>query len=113
MRQIPVVRLLRTVGILEGLSFLVLLFIAMPLKYGWGQDSAVRIPGVVHGALFMVFVCVLYVVQDERGWSGRRSLLLLGAALCPFGFLMVDRRLRAEIARAVSSDNDGVHDDTT
>ena len=113
MRRIPVVRLLRTVGILEGLSFLVLLFIAMPLKYGWGQESAVRVPGFVHGALFMVFVYVLYVAQDERGWSGRCSLLLLGAAVCPFGFLMVDRRLRAEIARAVSGDNVGAHDDTT
>ena len=52
MRRIPIVRLLRTVGILEGLSFLVLLFIAMPLKYGWGHASAVRVPGLVHGALF-------------------------------------------------------------
>ena len=50
MRRIPIVRLLRTVGILEGLSFLVLLFIAMPLKYGWGYACAVRVPGLVHGA---------------------------------------------------------------
>ena len=52
MRRIPIVRLLRTVGILEGPSFLVLLFIAMPLKYGWGYASAVRVPNL-HGSRSM------------------------------------------------------------
>lgn len=113
LRQFPAVRLLRTVGILEGLSFLVLLFVAMPLKYGWGYASAVRVPGLVHGALFMAFVYVLYFVQEERGWPGRRTLLLFGAGLCPFGFLMVDRRLREEIARANPSNGSDALDNTT
>lgn len=57
-------RRLRIIAFLEGLSFLVLLFIAMPLKYLADMPLAVRIAGSVHGGLFLVFLAVL---PDEPG----------------------------------------------
>ena len=53
-------RQLRLVALLEGASFLVLLFVAMPLKYLAGMPLAVRIAGSIHGALFIAFVVALY-----------------------------------------------------
>ena len=88
------VAVLRTAGICEGLSWLVLLFVAMPLKYVWGYPMAVRVVGTIHGGLFVVFVLLLAVVHLTRSWPIARSALVFLAALLPFGFLFIDRRLR-------------------
>jgi integral membrane protein len=93
------VRMLRVVGIAEGISFLVLLFVAMPLKHFFGHPAAVRGFGMLHGALFLVFVPVLLRAAIERGWPIKTSALVFGAALLPFGFVAIDRILRDEIAR--------------
>lgn len=89
---------LRMLGMLEGLSFLVLLFIAMPLKYVWGYPLAVRIVGLIHGLLFMGFCAALYNVKQVVGWDIRRTGLVFLAALMPFGPFVVDGSLRREDA---------------
>jgi integral membrane protein len=91
-------RQLRRVALLEGVSFLVLLFIAMPLKYLAGMPMAVRIAGSVHGLLFLIFLGVLYHAATEHRWSRFRSLAALVCALVPFGPFVLDRSLRREIA---------------
>ena len=91
-------RHLRLVALLEGSSFLVLLFIAMPLKYLAGLPLAVRIAGSVHGLLFMLFLAALYRAGRRRDWPLRRSLLAFVAAIVPFGTFVFDRSLRREIA---------------
>ncbi|MEL7369613.1 MAG: DUF3817 domain-containing protein [Myxococcota bacterium] len=89
---------LRTVGIVEGISWLVLLFIAMPLKYGFGQPAAVRIVGTAHGGLFVLFVVLLGVAHIVRRWTIVRSFGLFLSALFPFGFLFVERSLKTELS---------------
>ncbi|NBD13877.1 MULTISPECIES: DUF3817 domain-containing protein [Corallococcus] len=89
-------RQLRWVAFLEGVSFLGLLFIAMPVKYLGGQPLAVRIAGSVHGLLFLLFVSSLFRVAAEHGWPTRRSLMAFGASLVPFGTFVLDRALRRE-----------------
>jgi integral membrane protein len=91
-------RRLRLVALLEGSSFLVLLFIAMPLKYLAGLPLAVRITGSVHGLLFLLFLAALYRAARERDWPLRRSLLAFVASIVPFGTFVFDRSLRHEIA---------------
>jgi integral membrane protein len=81
---------LRIVGILEGISFLVLLFVAMPLKYMYGQPEAVRQVGGLHGLLFVLFIVVLSSCAAEHGWSMRRSLTLVGLSILPFGNFYAD-----------------------
>jgi integral membrane protein len=88
---------LRIVAFLEGVSFLILLFIAMPLKYLAGQPLAVRVVGLIHGILFLVFLVALYRAARARQWPGRRSALAFVASLVPFGTFVLDRSLRAEI----------------
>jgi integral membrane protein len=95
-----VLRQLRVVALLEGSSFLVLLFIAMPLKYLAGFPLAVRITGMVHGLLFLMFLAALYRAASERDWSSRRWFLAFVSSIVPFGTFVFDRSLRREIAAA-------------
>jgi integral membrane protein len=93
-----VLRQLRLVALLEGSSFLALLFIAMPLKYLAGFPLAVRITGSVHGLLFLMFMVALYRTGLERDWPLRRSLLAFVSSIVPFGTFIFDRSLRRQIA---------------
>jgi integral membrane protein len=86
----------RAAGLIEGISFLVLVGIAMPLKYFAGMPEAVRIAGWIHGLLFMVFFVVLLVAHGEKRWPLSFTGLVFLAALVPFGPFLVDRRLKRE-----------------
>ncbi len=91
---------LRIVALVEGLSFVALLFVAMPLKYLAGMPLAVRIIGSVHGGLFLVFLLALAAASRERRWPSRRSLMAFVSSLLPFGTFVFDRSLREEIAQS-------------
>ena len=91
-------RQLRVVAFLEGLSFVLLLFVAMPLKYYAGLPLAVRIVGSVHGLLFVAFCWALFRAAVACDWPLRRSLLAFVSSLLPFGTFVFDRSLKREIA---------------
>jgi integral membrane protein len=91
-------RQLRLVALLEGTSFLVLLFIAMPLKYLADLPLAVRIVGSAHGGLFLAFLVGLYRAGRARRWPLRRSAIAFVSSIVPFGTFMFDPSLRREIA---------------
>jgi integral membrane protein len=89
-------RRLRIVGLVEGTSFLVLLCIAMPLKYLADMPLAVRYTGWVHGVLFLWFMVELVTVARQRGWGLGRIALVFGAALVPLGTYVLEPSLRRE-----------------
>ena len=91
-------RQLRLVAFLEGLSFVILLFIAMPLKHFAGLPMAVRVAGMVHGLLFIAFVITLFRAATEHDWVFKRWVLAFVSSLLPFGTFVFDRTLKAEIA---------------
>ena len=84
---------LRRLAWLEGLSFLLLVGVAMPLKYAAGKPEAVKIFGWIHGGLFMLVCAVLLVVMRRRRWSLRRGALVFVAALIPLGPFIFDSRI--------------------
>ncbi len=84
-------KLFHKVAIAEGISLLLLLGVAMPLKYALGLPEAVKFVGRVHGALFMAYVALLGPVASECGWSLRRVLVVFIAASVPFAAFYVDR----------------------
>jgi integral membrane protein len=84
---------LRVIGFWEGVSFLVLLGIAMPLKYWAGEPGAVRVVGMAHGILFMMYVWAAIQAALEHNWPWRRTALVLLASLLPAGPFVVDARL--------------------
>ncbi|MBX3227805.1 MAG: DUF3817 domain-containing protein [Labilithrix sp.] len=87
---------LRLVSLLEGISLLVLVGIAMPLKHVWHMPLAVRICGMIHGVLFLALVSALVRTQSERGWPLSRVARLIALALLPFGFIPIERELRRD-----------------
>lgn len=87
---------LRVIGLCEGISFLLLLAIAMPLKYSWGMPIGVRIAGSVHGALFLLYLAALAQAAITRRWSIGRVFMLFLAAMVPFGTFKADASLKLE-----------------
>ena len=87
---------LRVIGFWEGVSFLVLLGIAMPLKYVWDEPGAVRVVGMAHGILFMLYVWAAIQAALEHDWNWKRTGLVLLASLLPAGPFIVDAKLLRE-----------------
>jgi integral membrane protein len=87
---------LRRVGLAEGVSYLLLLGVAMPLKYLADMPLAVKVVGWLHGVLFLALGFLLLSTMRERSWPLRRGAMVLLAALLPFGPFVIDGRLRRE-----------------
>jgi len=81
---------------IEGISFLVLLGIAMPLKYLAGMPQAVTVAGWLHGMLFIAFCIALTQAREEAKWDARQTGTILIAALLPFGPFVIDSGLRKQ-----------------
>jgi integral membrane protein len=82
----------RLAGWLEGLSYILLLGVAMPLKYVWGDPSWVRVVGMAHGLLFIAYVGLAFVLYDREDWSVRKLAAALVASLLPFGPFVFDAK---------------------
>jgi integral membrane protein len=87
---------LRVVGAIEGASFLLLLFVAMPMKYLAGQPLYVSIVGALHGGLWLAYLAALADVRLNVGWTWTRVGVALLASVLPFGPFVLDARLREE-----------------
>jgi integral membrane protein len=96
-------RQFRVVAYLEGLSYLLLLGVAMPLKYLADLPVAVRVVGSVHGLLFVAFVVALARAALARSWPVTRSAWMFVSSLVPFGMLILDRALRRELETPVAT----------
>ena len=83
----------RAVALLEGVSFLVLLFIAMPLKYMADMPLLVKYTGWAHGVLFVMYVVSLLEVSLKLRWSFLTMCLAFVASLVPFGTFIMDAKL--------------------
>lgn len=90
------IKTFRWVAIAEGISYLVLLGIAMPLKYWAGIPEAVKVVGWTHGVLFMAYVITLLLAWREARWSFGFAVWAFVASLLPFGTFVLDRQLKID-----------------
>jgi integral membrane protein len=88
------IRSLRLIGIAEGFSFLILLLIAMPLKYKFGFPLAVKYVGWAHGLLFMLYVVAVIAAIKAMKWGFKGVAIAMIASLLPAGTFVLDRSLR-------------------
>lgn len=86
-------RILRYLSLAEGTSYLLLMCVAMPLKYVWGVPTAVRIAGSVHGIGTIALVFAAAAVFLEGKLARRTLAAVVALSLIPFGFLLADRML--------------------
>lgn len=83
---------LRIMGFLEGLSLLILVFIALPLKYGYNNESLTKMLGPVHGALFLLFILNTISTGIEQKWKFKTTSTIVVSCLIPFGTFYVDNK---------------------
>lgn len=86
----------RIISITEGISMLVLVFIAMPLKYIFDLPDMVTYVGWIHGVLFVTYILVMFPTSRKLRWHFRIALYGLIAAVLPFGPFLFDRKLRKQ-----------------
>ena len=91
----------RIINKIEGISFLILLFIAMPLKYSFGYPIATKIVGMIHGLLVFAFIYQILEAKNEEGFSWKETALYFGLSLIPFGSFYTDRMLKTKYAPAL------------
>lgn len=82
----------RFIALLEGISFLVLLFIAMPLKYGADNPVLIRPIGMAHGFLFIAYLILLVMVKENKNWGWGLFLKSAAASVLPFGTFYADKK---------------------
>lgn len=80
---------------IEGYSYLVLVFIAMPMKYFFQIPIAVKIVGMVHGILFILFCYYLLKAWQETRWSFQESMFFFIASLIPFGTFFTKKSIKS------------------
>jgi integral membrane protein len=88
----------RLLSLIEGLSLITLLFIAMPAKYQFGYDFVWPV-GMTHGVLWLSFVVMSLMVSHLQRWSVLVWLLALICSVIPFGFVVLDARLKREMTQ--------------
>lgn len=80
----------------EGVSYLLLLFIAMPLKYIWGIPELVKYVGWIHGVLFILYIVLLLLCAFKYSWTLLRVLRYFVASLLPFVPFLIEKQLKKE-----------------
>ncbi len=85
-------KIFRIVGFLEGVSYLLLLLIATPIKYFLGDPSYVKFLGMPHGILFMLYIIIAIIIKPEQKWSAKTFVIVLVSSITPFGTFYIDRK---------------------
>ena len=82
----------RIVSFLEGVSYLLLLFVAVPIKYFQGDVSYVKMLGMPHGILFMSYIVLAVILKKTMKWSLKSLGIVVLASVIPFGTFYVDKK---------------------
>lgn len=80
----------RIVGLLEGISFLLLMSVGLYFKYVLNDPSYVKLLGMPHGLLFMLYLILAYLIKKEMNWNNKTLAIVFLAAIVPFGTFYVD-----------------------
>lgn len=82
----------KIISYLEGISFLLILFVSMPLKYIWGMPEANFVIGMAHGVLFLLYIALAVAVKQLLNWSFKTFIIVLLCSIIPFGTFWMDRK---------------------
>jgi integral membrane protein len=93
----------RFIALVEGVSLLLLLFIAMPLKYFADEPAMVKYVGWAHGILFLLYLTFLLDVWIKLRWSFGKVVVAFLASLIPFGTFLFEKRLQKESRTSATS----------
>lgn len=86
------VKIFKWISIFEGISFLVLLLIAMPLKYIWDSPQMVQTVGMAHGLLFVAYILGALLLFKPLGWNLKTLLIICISSVLPLGPFYVEKK---------------------
>ena len=84
--------LFRVVSFLEGTSYLLLLFVAVPIKYWMNDPQYVKLLGMPHGLLFVTYLVIAFLIKSELKWNNKTLGVVILASVIPFGTFYVDKK---------------------
>ena len=82
----------RIIAILEGVSYILLMTIGLYFKYLLNDDTYVKLLGMPHGVLFMLYILIAFLLRKQEQWSFINFVIILFASLIPFGTFYIDRK---------------------
>ena len=82
----------RVISFLEGISFLLILGITMPLKYFFDTPGPNKIIGMAHGILFLLYIIGVFLVKSEKQWNIKTTAIVLLCSIIPFGTFWMDKK---------------------
>jgi len=82
----------RIVALLEGVSYILLMTIGLYFKYLLNDDTYVKLLGMPHGVLFMLYILIAFLLRKQEQWSFINFVIILFASLIPFGTFYIDRK---------------------
>jgi integral membrane protein len=88
-----IIHVLRVTAFLEGISFLLLVGICMPLKYFYNMPEPNKFVGMAHGVLFVMYCVLVILAKSEKNWTLKQTFLALIASVLPFGTFVADKKL--------------------
>ena len=81
----------KIIALLEGVSYILLLFVAVPIKYLAQDPQYVKLLGMPHGLLFVAYIILAVLLAGNLKWNSKTLLIILAASVIPFGTFYVDR----------------------
>ena len=82
----------RVVSFLEGTSYLLLLFVAVPIKYWMDDPQYVKLLGMPHGLLFVTYLVIAFLIKSELKWNNKTLGVVMLASVIHFGTFYVDKK---------------------
>lgn len=82
----------RITALLEGVSYILLLFIATPIKYFMDDPQYVKLLGMPHGILFLAYIVLAFMVSSQLKWTNKTLLIVLAASIIPFGTFYIEKK---------------------
>lgn len=82
----------RILSLLEGTSFLLILFVTMPLKYIWENGYPNKVIGMAHGFLFLGYIVMAILMKEQQKWNNKTLGIVLLCAIIPFGTFWMDKK---------------------
>ncbi|MGB2087818.1 integral membrane protein [Psychroflexus salarius] len=86
------IKAFKILSYLEAISFLVLLGIAMPLKYMYDMPEYVRVVGMAHGILFVLYIIGAYYMYEKLNWKFSTFMIVVLCSILPFGPFYADKK---------------------
>lgn len=82
----------RLISYLEGISYLLILFVTMPLKYLFASPEPNKVIGMAHGFLFLLYIVFAFLIKPEKKWNNKTLIIVLLCSVIPFGTFWMDKK---------------------